>query len=66
MEQYSDKKLGKIIAVCSAKGGVGQTMIASNLAVALSKEKLSIALVDGKLQFGDIAVTFRHAFGCHD
>ncbi|MCR2823186.1 AAA family ATPase [Lederbergia panacisoli] len=49
-------KTGKVIAVCSAKGGVGQTMIASNLAIALHKQNLSIALVDGKLQFGDIAV----------
>lgn len=51
-----EHKTGKVIAVVSAKGGVGQTMIATNLAIALQKKFLSIALVDGKLQFGDIAV----------
>lgn len=51
-----EQKTGKVIAVVSAKGGVGQTMIATNLAIALQKKFLSIVLVDGKMQFGDIAV----------
>ncbi|MBM4421902.1 MAG: response regulator [Chloroflexi bacterium] len=47
---------GKIITVYSAKGGVGCTTIASNLAVALHTEETRVALVDCNLQFGDLAV----------
>lgn len=48
--------LRKIIAVVSPKGGAGKTTIASNLAVALSQEAPNqVALVDGDVQFGDIA-----------
>jgi len=46
----------RIIAVVSPKGGAGKTTIASNLAVALSQEAPNqVALVDGDVQFGDIA-----------
>ncbi len=39
----------KIIAVASAKGGVGKSTIACNIAVALAKKNLNIALVDGDI-----------------
>jgi pilus assembly protein CpaE len=50
------KRLGQVITVYSPKGGAGCTTIAVNLAVALSLRKHSTVLVDGSLQFGDVAV----------
>ncbi len=47
---------GSIVTVFSPKGGVGRTTIAVNLAVAAAKQGKRVALVDGSLQFGDIAV----------
>jgi pilus assembly protein CpaE len=47
---------GKIIAVFSPKGGIGCTTIAVNLGVALASRGSSTVLVDGSLQFGDVAV----------
>jgi pilus assembly protein CpaE len=47
---------GKIITVYSPKGGTGCTTIAVNLAIALNNEDTRTVLVDGNLQFGDIAV----------
>jgi len=47
---------GKIVCVYSSKGGVGTTMTAVNLAIGLKKEDNSVVLVDGNLQFGDVAV----------
>jgi pilus assembly protein CpaE len=50
---------GEVILVFSGKGGVGKTLIATNLAVALSEQTGGrIALVDLDLQFGDIGVMF--------
>src|SRR5690606_9812729 len=46
---------GRIISVYSPKGGSGCTTIAVNLAVDLAEEGLNILLVDGSLQFGDVA-----------
>jgi pilus assembly protein CpaE len=42
-----------MIAMFSAKGGVGRTTIAYNLAVALGKDH-KVCLVDGSLQFSDL------------
>ncbi|HEY7464625.1 MAG TPA: response regulator [Candidatus Limnocylindria bacterium] len=42
-----------IISMFSAKGGVGRTTIAYNLAVALGKDH-KVCLVDGSLQFSDL------------
>lgn len=45
-----------VIAVVSAKGGVGKTTIATNLAVGLAKDApMSVVLVDADVQFGDVA-----------
>jgi pilus assembly protein CpaE len=47
---------GKVIIVYSPKGGTGCTTVATNLAVSLNNEETPAALVDGNLQFGDVAV----------
>lgn len=47
---------GKLIAVYSAKGGVGCTTLATNLAIGLNAEHTPAVLVDGHLQFGDVSV----------
>jgi pilus assembly protein CpaE len=46
----------KLVAVYSAKGGVGCTMLATNLAIGLNTEETPCVLVDGNLQFGDVSV----------
>jgi pilus assembly protein CpaE len=51
------EELGKVITVFSPKGGTGCSTIAANLAVALQMEtEAKVVLVDGSLQFGDVAV----------
>ena len=48
---------GHVIALFSGKGGVGKTLLATNLAVAVAQEtKSRVALVDLDLQFGDVGV----------
>ena len=47
---------GKIISIYSPKGGTGCTTLAVNLALALNSPDKKVALVDGNLQFGDVAV----------
>jgi len=47
--------LGRVVTLFSAKGGVGKTVIAANLAVALRRiTDQRIILMDGNLQFGDL------------
>lgn len=50
----------KIIAMFSAKGGVGRTLLSTNLAVFMAERLYvkgkKIALIDLDLQFGDIAI----------
>jgi pilus assembly protein CpaE len=48
--------LGKVIVVYGPKGGTGATTLSVNLAIAMHDEKTSVAIVDGNLQFGDVAV----------
>jgi pilus assembly protein CpaE len=47
---------GDIIVVYSPKGGVGSTTIATNLAIALHNSETPAVIVDGNLQFGNVAV----------
>ena len=47
---------GKIVTIYSPKGGTGCTTVAVNLAITLNNEDTRVALVDGNLQFGDVAV----------
>jgi pilus assembly protein CpaE len=47
---------GSVITVFGAKGGVGKTTVAVNVAVALARETTqSVVLVDGDSGFGDVA-----------
>ncbi len=48
---------GKIMVVYSAKGGVGCSMLATNIAVGLDTADTPTVLVDAALQFGDVAVS---------
>lgn len=50
------KNAGKIVLICSAIGGAGKTAITANLAMLLVKQNLKTVIVDGNLQFGDIAL----------
>jgi len=47
---------GKILSVYSAKGGVGCTTLATNLAVGLHTGETPVVIVDTNLQFGDVSV----------
>lgn len=47
---------GRIIMVYSPKGGTGTTTLAVNLAITLNNEETKAVLVDGNLQFGDVAI----------
>ncbi len=49
---------GKIISLYSGKGGVGCTLIATNLALALQSEETPCVLVDADLQYGDVTISF--------
>ncbi|WZL72723.1 P-loop NTPase [Clostridiaceae bacterium 35-E11] len=49
-------KRGKTLAICSAKGGIGRTVITANLGIALSTKQFKTCIVDGCFQFGDINI----------
>ena len=52
----SSLAFGKVIVVYSPKGGTGCTTLATNLAMTLHNDETKVVLVDGNLQFGDVAV----------
>ena len=56
IETIPETVAGNIVAVFSPKGGSGCSTIAINLSVGLTKKGYSTALIDGSLQFGDVAV----------
>ncbi len=48
---------GEIVTIFSTKGGVGKTIMAVNLALALAnKYERKVAILDFDLQFGDVAI----------
>ncbi|NLT40249.1 MAG: MinD/ParA family protein [Clostridiales bacterium] len=46
----------KVITVFGAKGGLGKTTLAVNLAVKLAESRKKVALIDLDLQFGDVNI----------
>jgi pilus assembly protein CpaE len=56
-QNEEDSHQGRILTVVSPKGGVGRSVLAANLAVALKlSTQKKVALVDGSLYFGDLGV----------
>ncbi len=52
-----DAKLAHVVTVFSTKGGVGKSVTATNLGVALARRNGSrVAIVDLDLQFGDVGI----------
>ncbi|MFB4167740.1 CpaE family protein [Virgibacillus sp. JSM 102003] len=49
-------KKRQVVAVCSATGGQGRTIITANLAAFLSVRGSNVSVIDGDLQFGDLAM----------
>ncbi|MEA1961388.1 MAG: response regulator [Bacillota bacterium] len=57
VKSLSKKKENKIVTVFGTKGGVGKSLICTNLAVAAAqKYKNHVGIVDLDIQFGDISV----------
>ena len=56
---------GKVITVFSAKGGVGKTTLATNLATYLASTGAQTLLIDLDLMFGDVAISLQ-AVPAHD
>ncbi|MEJ2747224.1 MAG: AAA family ATPase, partial [Anaerolineae bacterium] len=55
-EALPEAVAGSVIAVFSPKGGSGCSTVAINMGVNLAKLGYSTVLIDGSLQFGDVAV----------
>jgi pilus assembly protein CpaE len=47
---------GSVVAMFGTKGGIGTSVLAINLAVALNRSDRKVALVDASLHFGDVGV----------
>lgn len=56
--ESGQREMGNIITVYSPKGGSGVSTITANLALALRDPNYDVSLVDGDLQYGDIALLF--------
>jgi pilus assembly protein CpaE len=52
------KEKSRVIAVASPKGGVGRTLVTVNLAAAFSRMGKKVAIIDGNLQFGEVAMYY--------
>lgn len=61
-EAAAAEQHGRVIAVSAAKGGVGKTTVATNIAVGLGRiAPMSTVLVDLDTQFGDVDTVLRIA-----
>jgi flagellar biosynthesis protein FlhG len=56
LRRFMKKKPVKVIAVCSGKGGVGKTNVASNIAIALGSMGRNTCLFDADLSLANVDV----------
>lgn len=54
-ERQTATTMGEVITICGARGGLGSTTLAVNLAVRLAGPESRVALMDLDLQRGDVA-----------
>ena len=53
------ESLSRVYSFFGAKGGVGTTTLAYNVAAAVAALRYRVALIDGSLQFGDVRALLR-------
>ncbi len=57
---HNESSEGKLVTVFSTKGGSGKSVTATNLGVVLARRSTKpVVLIDGNLQFGDLAVMLK-------
>jgi len=56
IQRFKERTPTRVIAVCSGKGGVGKTNIATNIAVALAGNDRNVMLLDADLSLANIDV----------
>ena len=56
LQRYMKRKPVKVIAVCSGKGGVGKTNVATNIAIALGSRGRNTCLLDADLSLANVDV----------
>ena len=56
LKRYMQRKPVKVLAVCSGKGGVGKTNVASNIAIALGSRGRNTCLLDADLSLANVDV----------
>ncbi|MGG3468015.1 AAA family ATPase [Neobacillus pocheonensis] len=55
---YLLKEKSRVIAISNPKGGVGRTLLTVNLAIAFARMGKRVAVIDGNLQFGEVAMYY--------
>lgn len=55
---YLLKEKSRVIAFSNPKGGVGRTLLTVNLAIAFARMGKKVAVIDGNLQFGEVAMYY--------
>ncbi len=56
LERLINRRPVSVLAVCSGKGGVGKTNVATNLAVALGKLRRQVCLLDADVSLANVDV----------
>ena len=56
LKRFMNPEPVKVLAVCSGKGGVGKTNVASNVAVALGSRGRNTCLLDADLSLANVDV----------
>ncbi len=56
LKRFMQRKPVKVVAICSGKGGVGKTNVASNIAVALGSRGRNTCLLDADLSLANVDV----------
>lgn len=56
LQRFMQRKPAKVLTVCSGKGGVGKTNVATNVAIALSSRGRNTCLLDADLSLANVDV----------